>query len=213
MILAVLAGSAVAAVAGPFEYGKAPVEYQRNLYVYAYGGLNWLSDMEDDFVPLTVEFDDTGYMLGGGLGFRSNFLGGSRFEVDGAYRGNDDALTVPLSGGVYDVDQTSLHVNWIKEFNPGGYFIPYAGVGIGWTQVDVEVALGGLTDGIEADVFSWNAIGGIEAVLTEVLSLYTEYRYTALTGFGSAYDTLGGALIVPDGISNHSLLFGLRLYF
>jgi len=203
------------AQAGPYFYDKAPVEYQRNLYLYGFGGLNWLSDIEDTSVPQTVEFDDTGYALGGGFGFRSNFLGGSRFEVDGAYRGNDDADILPATtpATLVDADQTSVHVNWIKEFNPGGYFIPYAGVGIGWTDIDLELNRGGVTDGGDADVFSWNAIAGIEAVLTEAFSFYTEYRYTALTDFGMQFQTLGGSVVVPDGADNHSLLFGLRYYF
>jgi len=100
LTLAAVAAFSVNANAGtPFRmHSKAPI-HQVKQYVFGYGGVNLGSEYQTTgnflevhgYTPRDIDIDwdtDAGFTFGGGIGFYSNVLGGSRFEIEGSYSEN-----------------------------------------------------------------------------------------------------------------------------
>jgi len=226
-VTAVLAASGGVALAGPYYggggYKQVPYEPQPRpeLYIFGYGGVNWLNDLQansrtDGPFSLDVGTDD-GYGVGGGLGLRFPvFLGGRRIIKKGFYRANDSEGALPSNaffGGSGDVVQNGIMVNFVKEFAWRG-LVPYAGIGAGYGSTDLDIDYpGGILDA-EETTFNWQAILGMEFPFWERVSLYAEYRYLSVGDFSMEATSFGDTFTMDfDDFTNHSVFGGLRIYF
>ncbi len=173
-------------------------------YVFGYGGLNWQDDVNAnlDGANLSLATDD-GWTAGGGLGLMSDFLGGSRLELETFYSQND-ANNLAISGlGSLDLPGdlsiTSVQVNFIKELFDLGFLQPYAGIGVGFASVEADLA------GIVAEetAFAWQAIAGVDFNLSERVALFLQYRFLMVPELDDGFDELNGS----------SALGGIRIRF
>lgn len=225
MLLALvsLLATAQLASAGPIS---EPVTFEdpagRQFYIFGYGGANWLQGTEGVYPGTTIDLDaETGVVGGGGFGWRLDFLGGSRLEAEGFYRGSDldDVVLNGVSQQILrDGDQfnsAGVFINFIKEipiFRNGP--LTYAGMGAGWSDVEAEAFYANEFIDQEKEVFIWQVIAGVEFALTERLSLFTEYRYVPLTQFAFDRETpTGKTELVFDQYTNHSVMAGFRFYW
>lgn len=115
-------------------------------------------DGEIEVGAASADLDDD-WMAGLGAGY--GFANGWRLEGEAAYRSNEV--------GAADVDATSLMVNALYDFNRGGRFQPYLGVGAGGAQIDVP--------GDDDASWAWQGIAGIGLAINPRATLDLAYRY------------------------------------
>ncbi len=173
------------------------------------GGLPTLVD-----IPMMFNLDD-GWAAGFGFGLYSDFLGGSRFEIEGAY--DKVALNNFMFNGFQlpaDVEFTTraLMFNWLKEI-PFGSATGYFGPGIGWAETEIYGQTNGVPYSDSASGFAWQLIAGIDIPMNETLALFMQYRYRVLSEqtFVTEFDDF--SLTTQDDPSSHALLFGARVSF
>jgi outer membrane protein OmpA-like peptidoglycan-associated protein len=151
--------SGAAGVAHPTEgwYGRADVGYSVD------------GEIEFDTGPAYDLDDDWMGALGAGYAFTNGF----RLEGEVAYRDNEALLPSGAPAG-FDVSAWSLMANLYYDFNRGGRFEPYLGLGVG--AIDPEFN----DSPPEVDVdpgFAWQAMAGVAIGLTPQLDLDIGYRY------------------------------------
>ncbi|MDF2378516.1 MAG: hypothetical protein P1U81_19940 [Verrucomicrobiales bacterium] len=206
-------------------------------YIFAYGGFAFAHDTDSIFygsgigpVPPGSSVNngyDSGYILGGGVGVYSNFMNGSRFELEMLHSSQGRDLfgisipgegqgAVPLPG---ELDTQAFFFNVVKEF-PIGRVTGYAGGGFGfanrsWTLLVGDI-LGGqgtpFSGGLagEDTTFAYQIKAGVDVPMGERLSLFTEYKLIGMTE--SEFSTI----IVPintDAHVTHNLVFGVKIDF
>ncbi len=131
-------------------YGRADVGYSVDGYIDFNNGADY--GLEDDWM--------------GAIGAGYAFAGGLRVEGELSYRTN--ALdTYPA-----DITATSAMGNLYYDFNRGGRFEPYVGVGIGVTDLEFD----GTPESIDVGA-AWQALAGVAIGLTDRLDLDIGYRY------------------------------------
>ncbi|HET9230484.1 MAG TPA: outer membrane beta-barrel protein [Vitreimonas sp.] len=117
-----------------------------------------------------IELDDTDFdleddwMADVGVGY--GFMGGFRAEGELAYRNNDIDLIDD------EVEVWSLMANLFYDFNRGGRFQPYLGVGAGFAQLE--------TLGEDEDSWGWQGLAGVGIELSDRATLDIGYRYFVL---------------------------------
>ena len=163
-------------------------------------------------------FDRTNYAISVAAGRRYRSWLRSEFEF--AIRRNGESADISRDAGDlnFDFDLTvlSLMKNAIIELNNKTRLTPYGGAGIGISYVDIQNGIA-FSDGLDVSefssdaddtVFSWQAIAGVSARITERANFVTEYRYfsTVDVDFG-----IGGNSL--DRFWANNLFFGLRLEF
>jgi|GEM_PF-2901458 len=189
-------------------------------YVFGFVGDNFSNDLSGQVSPgaiTTLDFDlEGGVAFGGGVGVRSDFLGGSRFEIEASLSqhdlGSDGAIAnnIPrLTTG--SISQAGFHVNYLKELSLSKSFTSYAGIGIGFTSVNFEGITYGPARIDDNDIaFSWQAIAGVEYKLNETTGLYVEYNYHDIGDID--VDRTPNAFSADD-INTSTVQAGLRFYF
>lgn len=164
-------------------------------YIFGYGGLAFGPEADSRSVPagttLNFVFEDD-YNAGGGIGFYSHFLGGSRFEVEGLFSRNElESLTnngVAVAGATGNLKIGGGAVNLLKEFRLGR-FTPYIGGGIGYGSVDWDLFVNGVRQGVTSDSKAiYQGIFGTDICISPCLSFFTQYKIltvgdTDWTGF------------------------------
>lgn len=148
LLLALLASAGSVTVANATEgwYGRIDV------------GQSFESTVDDG-----TEFDlEDDLMYSGGLGYA--FSGGWRLEGELSQRKNE------IEAFSQDVDATTLMLNAYYDFNRGGRFEPYVGLGVGYSNLDIELAG-------DEDALAWQALAGVAIGLTDRLDLDVGYRY------------------------------------
>lgn len=224
---ALLAGSLLAILpapvkAGPFQTVPYEPKARPELYFFGYGGLNWMDDAEgitaDGVFGIDLETEN-GWGVGGGLGLRSDWLGGTRFEVEGLHRANDvdDLLVNDVSFSTTDgeAELTGVSVNFVKELVWGSLY-PYVGLGLGYGEMDVNLqSAGGGFDDSSAS-FLWQVLVGLDFPWTKRTSLFLEYRYMPISDFDLGFQTAIPAGVVDvnfDDVTSHSMFAGFRHAF
>ncbi len=150
VLAALAAGAATQAQATEGWYGRVDGGYSVDGEIDFNNGATY--DLDDD------------WMAGGGVGYA--FSRGFRLEGELSYRTNE-LDTYPA-----DISATSAMLNLYYDFNRGGRFEPYVGVGIGATDLEF--------DGTPEDIDiggAWQAIAGVAIGLTDRLDLDIGYRY------------------------------------
>jgi OOP family OmpA-OmpF porin len=120
-----------------------------------------------------VEIDDTAHdleddwMADVGVGY--GFMNGFRAEGELAYRTNEIEVFSE------DVEVWSLMANLFYDFNRGGRFQPYLGVGVGYAQGE---ALGEEEEGL-----AWQGLAGVGIELSDRATLDIGYRFFRVDEF------------------------------
>ena len=145
-------------------------------------------------------------------------FGNLRAEIEGVYRRNDnDKFNQGGTNAGADGDLSTLNVflNGYYEIDLFGLVTPYAGVGVGYGTVSLDLRNlnGTLVVDDDDTVYSYQLMAGAAINVTENLSLTGEYRY---------YDTITDAeltlsnapgLIKNSNIRSHEIRFGIRYWF
>ena len=174
---------------GPPTSGSTP---EPGVYFGVQGGLSWLfgtTILSRSVSPLT------GWALGGKFGY--DFVG-PRVEVEGLYRENSTNVAFPGRAISNRISQVSVMVNALYDFNAGGTFVPYAGVGLGLGIVDATTQL-------HNREFAFQGILGVGYNATSNLRFNLEGRY-----FGTTNPGVGGTTWANNNIS---LLAGVQVKF
>lgn len=164
----------------------AAQELPGGLYVSGIVGVQFFSDNEDGNVD--IDFD-TGYVVGGLVGFR---FGDARAEAELNYQeteANDvvDVEILRYTAGVY-YDFTTLQLP----------VTPYVGGGLGLASID---ATGG---GNDETNFTWHGEIGGSFNLGPQLAIVPAYRYEWIDDSG---------LVSDDPVTSHAIRLGARLSF
>lgn len=188
------------------------------LYFAVQAGFSTLptSDNEDPNNPTNNFKLNTQNGLNGALAVGVKF-GMLRAEVEGVYRYSPNDKFVD-SGGAEGADGSlsTAHVflNGYVEFDVLGVITPYAGLGVGYGTVALNLKEldGTLVVDDKDDVYSYQLMAGAAVNVTENFSLTAEYRY-----FDSITDaelTLAGApdFVENSDISSHEIRFGIRYW-
>jgi outer membrane protein OmpA-like peptidoglycan-associated protein len=113
--------------------------------------------------PTDFDLDDD-WLADIGVGY--GFQNGVRAEAELGYRTNEVDLTDE------DAEALSLMANVFYDFNRGGRWQPYLGVGVGYAQVDSA-------DDDDAN-FAYQGLAGIGYEMTDQLTLDVGYRYFSI---------------------------------
>ena len=219
-ITAAMAACAGLAFAGPYQQVPYEPQPRPEVYIFGYGGVNFLDDLEANSAggfAMEVSTED-GFGVGGGIGLRfPQLFGGSRLEVEGFYRKNHSEGIRPSNaafGGTGDVGMNGAMLNFIKEFAWNGV-VPYigAGTGFGQTEHDLDFNAGSI-HGDETSL-NWQAIAGLEFPFWQRVSLFAEYHYMPVGDLQMTnVPTVGSAFQVDfDGSAAHSIFGGIRIYY
>lgn len=159
------------------------------------------------------EFDlDNNWMVSGAVGTRLS--NGLRVEGELAYRQNELEDV-----GDVEVEVVSLLANAIWDFNRGGRFQPYVGVGAGVGRLQI--------DEIDAEDtgFAWQVMAGVGVPLSERMTLDIGYRYFAMPNidleYGRCYEDArvtaqyenGYGCEIEADYTHQAVLVGLRWQF
>jgi outer membrane protein OmpA-like peptidoglycan-associated protein len=161
---------------------------------------------------------DEGWLgaLRGGYAFPQGF----RLEGELAYRDNDfqdeGALDQGGSSTVW-----SLMANGYWDFNKGGAWQPYVGIGLGWADVEVDGADVDPDPAVSFEgsqgVFAWQGMVGIGWAVSQQLMLDLGYRYFSADGveFDVAVDTLPDPTFaeLEGDYDQQAVTLGLRYSF
>lgn len=127
-----------------------------------------------------------------------------RSSIDFTYRGGDVEFDGQDAG---EVRIYSLMKNFHLDLARRGPFRPYIGVGVGGGVLDAEANLG--DDVVEVQdegSFAYQIIGGAAYNVSDLASLYAEYRFFSLTSL----DVASSSGIAEGTFTSHDVLFGLR---
>jgi len=207
-------------------------ESSKSFYIFGFGGGSFFDDASGIVLPANAPLEvglSEGVSLGGGIGWRSDFLGGSRFEIEGAFTDQNVESVVFNNNNIAnfagEIETYSAMVNFIKEFRGLGNIVPYIGAGIGYTEVDSNFFYNGGAANIVVNdtdgAFTWQLIAGLEFKLSDRLGLYAEYNYTSISddislarlgnggAAGGGFDTVAEL----DDFSSHGVQGGFRFSF
>ena len=141
-----------------------------------------------------------------------------RGEIEGVYRYNPNDKFI--DGGGPDGADGSLstaHVflNGYLEFDLLGIISPYAGLGVGYGTVSLNLKELDGTVVVDDDdtVYSYQLMAGAALNVTENLSLTAEYRY--FDTISDAELTLANSINIVENsdIRSHEVRFGIRYWF
>ncbi|MEQ1708726.1 MAG: outer membrane beta-barrel protein, partial [Terricaulis sp.] len=182
-LAALMAGAATSAQAMEGWYGRADVGYSVDgeVDVSFFDGEETFSD--------TADLDD-GWMADVGVGYA--YGNGFRAELELAERNNE------VNSTSTDVDARSLMVNGFYDFNRGGRFQPYVGVGVGYAKVDADT--------VDDSNWAWQALAGVGVEINDRLTLDVGYRYFNV-------DDLEFASIADASYTHQAVTVGLRFQF
>lgn len=133
---------------------------------------------------------DNGIAYGGGIGYA--FANNFRLEGELSRRQND------FEPSSQEISETAAMVNAYYDFNRGGRFEPYVGLGVGMANYDIE------GPGSE-QALAYQALAGVAIGLTERLDLDVGYRYFTIP----EADFSGGGI----DLIHHGVFAGLRWQF
>jgi len=142
------------------------------------------------------------FMIGLGHAFPNNW----RIDADLVDRYADGGAVNDVSGST-DIQNVTLMLNAIYDFNRAGSFNPYVGLGLGASRSDTGIvtsALGPFVDEEdESTELGGQALAGVGVRLSPRLTADFEYRYVYLGDVeGSSYSF--------EDMRSHDVLIGLR---
>ncbi len=155
-----------------------------------------------------AEIDPEGnarFMIGIGHAFPNNW----RIDLDAVDRYADGGALDDFNGST-DIQNVTVMLNAIYDFNRAGTFNPYLGAGLGASRLDTGISTSYLGPVVneedEATEFAYQGLAGIGVRLSPRLSADFEYRYVEMGDLdGSSYSF--------EDNQSHDLLIGLRYAF
>jgi outer membrane protein OmpA-like peptidoglycan-associated protein len=192
-LAALLVGLSGPAAATEGWYARADVGY-------SVGGALEVNDTDLDFD------DDWSQHLGLGYAFANNF----RLEGEFAHRAND------FSDFDGDVTAWALMANLYYDFNRGGRFEPYVGLGVGGAQIETGGVIGPISFDDDDTVFAYQAMIGVAIGLSQQWDLDLGYKYFVApdVGVDGIFDIETPEPISFDGDYEHqAVTLGLRYQF
>jgi outer membrane beta-barrel protein len=167
-----------------FLAGAVPAMAQvtpRSQEVHLYAGETFGDELSDRRINgRKPELDDD---VTYGLRYGYNFTDAWGIEVS---LGRTNSSATRLGGRDIDLDLTTLDVDAIYHFNPGGSFVPYVVAGIGYASADLDRAITGTVNGIgparigDDNGFTLNTGIGVKYFITDKVSLRFDARYRYL---------------------------------
>ena len=167
---------------------STPVSAAGNFYATLSGGVAIMPDPEitDSTLPgVTGEVGtEPGFSISGAFGYRydKRFRG----EVELAYRENDiDRLSITAFGlgasgsASGDISSFSGMVNGYWDISIDAPVKPYVGAGVGISEIDAEISIGGTTAKSDDTVFAYQFMGGILYEFSPEVDFHLGYRYFA----------------------------------
>lgn len=193
-------------------------------------GLNYLQpDQDVESRGYAPAFDsEADYNNGIGVYTALGYDWGNKYrgELEFGYRQNDARHYAGDGMGfagwpVLDGDLTAYSVmfNLIRDFDTGGAFTPYLGLGVGGASFNNQVSgadagFGALVIDDSNKRLAYQAIAGIAFKLSEGLNLDLSYRYFAAAGTPKFDGTIDGSPVtIRHDYDTHSLFAGLRWNF
>lgn len=190
------------ALAAAVMFNAAPLsaDYcceEEGLYIGLVGGWNVLSDETVDKVKLDF---DSGWMLGGSVGYRYDENWKAEFEV--AYREND--IDKARFGGTKvnqkgSVDTWSYMINGFYQIDTCYGIYPELGAGIGFAHSDLKATAGAGTAKEDGTDFAYQLMAGLVMEVTESMDAYIQYRFMHI--------------LHDDDLYHHTVGVGLRHHF
>ena len=163
-LAALMAGAGGAAHATEGWYGRADVGYSVD------------GDLDIEQATDTFDFEED-WMGSVGLGYAMH-NSGLRLEGELAFRYNDFEVNDPAVNDGFARSYAAMF-NAYYDFNRGGSFEPYVGVGVGGARVSAGATFNGFNDVFkdEDTVIAYQAMAGVAIGLSERLDLDIGYRY------------------------------------
>lgn len=154
--------------------------------------------------------------INGALAVGAKF-GSLRAELEAVYRYNPNDKFVD-AGGAEGADGSmstaQIFLNGYYEIDIFGVVTPYAGVGVGYGTVSLNLKELDGTVVVDDDdtVYSYQLIAGAAVNVTENFSLTAEYRY--FDTINDAQLNLSGGIdfVENSDISSHEIRFGIRYW-
>lgn len=224
---AIVAAAAVLCAAGadaqaqgqmgrPLPQVAAPSIDEFGWYVTGGAGLALFDDLDfDDSALGRIELKpETGFAMGGAVGFRFNRA--FRAEGEASY-GFLSLRNAEQSGTAFAVDG-SFHVvtvlgNLYVDFGRGR-LRPYLGVGGGFGVIEgADVKINGIAPAeMSGSAFAWQLIAGAAYQLEEKIDLTADYRFVNLGEVDTDGTAAGGSGKILSG-GSHRFMIGARYHF
>ncbi len=200
-----------------------PAVAQDGIYFGVHAGANFKHSLEGDVKSggASTPFEltsNTGFMVGGALGYRWKM--GLRVEGEITYRrvGNND-VTVGNATGAIDGNQNSVAFmfNGLYDFKLAERWRPYFGAGIGLSLngLKVESISSPSFDFIKDTnpTFAYQGIAGIDFSLSQTLSLGLQYKVFGTTGTDYKFKTAPNTKADANPQLDHSVVLSIKLHF
>lgn len=202
--------SALIAITTPAFSGDAGCHNgcEKSMYVFGYGGTTFDFDFEayDGTTFLNSDYDSSS-IVGGGFGIYSDFLCGSRFEIEGFSTEADlqnFGPGVPFTNGRFT--NAAVFVNFLKEIPLRKCITGYVGAGVGLNESKLE--FNGVAD--NNTELARQGIVGLEYNYCSALSFFGQYK---IVGIPSSEYQLGAVNLTAESVVNQALVFGARFSF
>lgn len=155
-----------------------------------YGRVDAGYSVDGEIEDLGVDFDlEEDWMADVGVGYA--MTNGFRLEGELAYRNNDVDIIDE------EAEVWSAMANLFYDFNRGGGFEPYVGVGLGYASIDFL--------GDDDENWAWQATAGVGIPINDRVTFDVGYRYFQIPEF----DVGGG----DSEYTNQAVTLGLRFQF
>lgn len=155
-----------------------------------------------------IEFDDSGVVIGT---FGYDFEGMMRTELEiGSRRAGISDFAGPNAIG--SQSQLTALGNILVDIETGTSITPYLGLGAGYGKTKWErvTGVGTATYAGSNKKFTWQAIAGFSAPLTEKIDLTLDYRYVQSGRMGFETLPAGGTSAERYNPQSHNIIVGLR---
>jgi len=201
-----------------------PMQREKGVYVGGGLGANFQEDNKFGIVGGGKSSYDPGFLGLANVGYA--FGNNLRLELEPGYRFNEldklsaGSVTAGHSGGRSQI--FSLMANALWDFNQfqlmGTPLVPHIGAGVGWAHLwDKEGTGGAGVPGVmikgHDDGVAYQAIGGVEYLLTPQLRGGLDYRYFVAQDMRVRLNAGVGTKVKVGDFNDHAILFTVRYSF
>jgi outer membrane immunogenic protein len=185
------------------------------LYLGVAVGGGFIDYDTDFFGVVNIDgFSGEGWLVEGTIGFdyqMGAFVVGALADVN--WSNIETEASIDIFGGVEGYLETEWGFDALLRagFLLNDRALLYAVGGYSWQNLEAGFDIGGGGDSEDEDLDGWTIGAGIEAMLTDSLSVKGEYRYTMFDEFG--YDLDGGGDDIELDPSQHTVRLGVNYKF